>query len=206
MKTVKLDQSYKAYIYSFLFYTDDVTTAWSTGNTQECFYGFMPLEFKHKKSLMSTATPQNKLVRWVIYAWNMKKKKGIQQNVDMFFFNQKVMEEKEIKIQHYNFSVACYFNSQNRMLFIAPHSVWQKTQNHFPFERNWKYISRAFTANVRNITLKINIIPWKKRRQSKKINKKKINRVIRVGWMVFLKNVWKWKCQASSRVCLFVSL
>lgn len=61
MKTVKLDQSYKAYMYSFLFYADDVTTAWSTGNTQECFYGFMPLEFTHKKSLMSTATPQKQV-------------------------------------------------------------------------------------------------------------------------------------------------
>ena len=89
MKTVKLDQSYKAYIYSFLFYTDDVTTAWSTGNTQECFYGFMPLEFKHKKSLMSTATPQNKLVRWVIYAWNMKKKKRNTTKCRHVFFKSK---------------------------------------------------------------------------------------------------------------------
>lgn len=46
-------------------------------------------------------------------------KKGIRHNVDMFFLNQKVMEQKEIKIQHYNSSVACYFNSKNGMLFTA---------------------------------------------------------------------------------------
>lgn len=139
--------------------------------------------------------PRNKSVRCVIYAWNMKKKKKeYDKTLTCFFKIKRLWSRKKIKIQHYNFSVACYFNSQNGMLFIASHSVWQKTQNHFPFERNWKYISRAFRANVRNITLKINIISWKKRRQSKKINKKKINRVIRVGWMVFLKNVWKWKC------------
>lgn len=62
-----------------------------------------------------------------------KKKKGIQQNVDMFFFfNQKVMEEKEIKFS-ITISQLHATSSQNRMLFIAPHSVWQKTQNHFLF-------------------------------------------------------------------------
>ena len=36
-----------------------------------------------------------------------------------FFFNQKVMEQQEIKIQPYKFLVACYFNSQNGMLFTV---------------------------------------------------------------------------------------
>lgn len=65
-------------------------------------------------------------------------KKGVRPNVDMFFKKKiKFMEQKKIKIKYYKFLVACSCKFQNGMLYAElPHSVWQKAQNNFPFERN----------------------------------------------------------------------
>lgn len=55
------------------------------------------------------------------------------------------MEQKEIKIKYEKFSVACYIEWN---AVYSTHTLDGRRQNNSPFEREWKYISRALNIQI----------------------------------------------------------